>query len=114
MIKLEIPSKENKKEIEKTYTTELVDVPFGIIINLSKALDFDDLKNVDNTKLGLAIIQNLKEIETLLLYVFEGVTEEELSRVGSTKLIPILFAIIKETKDELVKEVKNVMGGHNE
>lgn len=114
MLKLEIPTKENKKDIEKTYTTNLVDVPFGIIINLSKALDFDDLKNVNNTELGLAIVKNLKEIETLLLYVFDGLTEEELSRVGSTKLIPIVFSIIKETKDELVKEVKNVMGEHKE
>lgn len=112
MIKLDIPKKENKKEIEKTYTTDLVDVPFGIIINLSKTLDFEDAKNIDNFQLGMAIIKNLKEIETLLLYVFDGVTEEELSRVGSAKLIPVIFSIIKETKDELVKEVKNVMGEH--
>ena len=110
-IKLQIPKLENKKEIEKTYTTDLVDVPFGIIMNLSKALDFDDLKNIDNTALGLAIVKNIKEIEVLLLYVFEGLTAEELSRVGTTKLIPVVFAIIKNTKDEVVKEVKNVMGG---
>lgn len=114
MIKLEIPKKENKKEIEKVYETDLVDVPFGIIVNLSKALDFDDLKNVDNMQLGLTVIRHLKEIQTLLLYVFDGVTEEELDRVGSSKLIPIIFSIIKETKNELVKEVKNVMGEHKE
>lgn len=111
-IKLNIPKKDNKKEIEKTYIANLADIPFGIIINLSKVLDFDDLQNVDNTKLGLALVKSIQEIETLFLYVFDGLTPEELSRVGTTKLIPVVFSIIKETKDELVKEVKNVMGGH--
>lgn len=111
-LELKIPKKENKKEIEKTYTSDLVDIPFGIIMNLSKALDFDDLKDVDNTQLGLALVKNIKEIETLFLYIFDGLTEEELNRVGSLKLVPIVFQIIKETKDQLVKEVKNVMGGH--
>lgn len=111
-IKLNIPKKDNKREIEKTYIANLADIPFGIIINLSKVLDFDDLQNVDNTKLGLALVKSIQEIETLFLYVFEGLTTEELSRVGTTKLIPVVFSIIKETKDELVKEVKNVMGGH--
>lgn len=113
-IKLNIPKKENKKEIEKTYTTDLIDVPFGIIMNIAKTLDFDNLDNVDNTKVGLAILKNLKEIEVLLFYVFDGLTAEELSRVGSATIIPVVFSIIKSTKDELVKEVKNVMGEHKE
>lgn len=113
-IKLEIPKKENKKEIEKTYIADLADVPFGIIINLSKAVDFEDMKDIDTTKLGLTLVKSIKEVETLFLYIFDGLTSEELGRVGTIKLIPTVFAIIKGTKDELVKEVKNVMGEHKE
>ena len=71
-IKLNIPKKGNKKEIEKTYTADLVDIPFGIIINLSKAIDFDNLKDVDTTQLGLTLVKSIQEVETLFLYIFDG------------------------------------------
>lgn len=113
-IKLNIPKKDNKREIEKTYTADIVDVPFGSIMNLSKSLDFDNLKDVDNKELGFALIKNLKEIEDIFCYIFEGLTPEEFGRVGTIKIIPVVFQIIKNVKEEITKEVKNVMGEHKE
>ena len=62
--------------------------------------------------LGMAILKNLKEVKPLMLDIFEGLTEEELSRVATSKLVPIIFKIFVETKDQLTAEIKNVMREH--
>jgi len=108
-LELQIPTKENKKEIEKTYTAEGYDLPFGIINNVLETLDFEKM---DEMSLGLAIIKNLKEIKPLMLDIFEGLTEDELDRVSTKKLIPIIFKIFIDTKEQLTAEIKNVMGEH--
>lgn len=106
---IEIPKKENKKEIEKIYTAEAYDLPFGIVNNILETLDFE---STDNMTLGLAILKNIKEVKPLMLDIFEGLTEEELNRVGTTKLVPIVFKIFINTKEQLTTEIKNVMGEH--
>lgn len=112
-LELQIPKKGSKKEIEKTYTAEGYDLPFGIIDNVLNTLDFDKMgeENFDMS-LGLSILKNLKEVKPLMLDVFEGLTEEELSRVTTSKLVPIIFKIFIETKNQLTAEIKNVMGEH--
>lgn len=108
-LELEIPKQENRKEIEKTYTAEGFELPFGIINNVLETLDFESM---DKTELGLAIIKNIKEVKPLMLDIFEGLTEEELNRVSVSKLVPIIFRIFIETKNQLTAEIKNVMGEH--
>lgn len=108
-LELEIPRQGNKKEIEKIYKAEGFDLPFGIINNVLETLDFD---NMDNTALGLAIVKSVKEVKPLMLDIFEGLTEEELNRVSISRLVPIIFKIFVETKNQLTAEIKNVMGEH--
>lgn len=115
-LELQIPKKGNKKEIEKTYSVEEYDLPFGIVNNVLETLDFDKLDNQKDAEakmtLGLAILKNMKEIKPLMLDIFEGLTEEELDRVGTNKLVPIIFKIFIDTKEQLTAEIKNVMGEH--
>ena len=106
---LEIPSKANKKEIEKRYEVEGYELPFGIIDEILETLDFE---NMDNTALGLAVVKNIKQIKPLMLDIFDGLTEEELKRVRITELVPIIFEIFVGVKDQLTAEIKNVMKGH--
>lgn len=106
---LEIPSKENKTEIEKSYEAEGYELPFGIIDEILETLDFEKM---DQTALGLAVVKNVKQIKPLMLDIFEGLTEEELGRVKVTKLVPIIFEIFVGVKDQLTIEIKNVMKGH--
>lgn len=108
-IKLEIPKKDNKNEIEKVYETEVYDLPFGIIDEVIATLDFEKLK--DEYSLGVAILKNIKQIKPLMLAMFDGLTEEELGRIGVTKLIPIIVQIFVNAKDEITAEIKNVMMG---
>lgn len=102
---LEIPKKENKKEIEKVYETEGYDLPFEIVDSVLEALDFSD----DKEALGTAVLKSVKKIKPLMLDIFDGLTEEELGRVGTSKLVPIIFQIFIETKNQLTVEIKNVM-----
>lgn len=113
-LKLKIPKKENKKEIEKVYTANDYELPFGVVMNVLETLDFDKLDG-DKMKMsvGLAILSNMKEIKPLILDIFEGLTEEELSRVSTKNLVPIIFQIFIDTKEQLTAEIKNVMGEHN-
>ncbi len=106
---LEIPKKENKKEIEKVYEAEGFELPFEIVDNVIEALD---LEETDNTKLGMAILKSAKYIKPVMLDIFEGLTAEELGRVSVSKLVPIIFQIFVMTKEQLTAEVKNVMEGH--
>lgn len=108
-LELQIPKKENKKEIEKTYTAEGYDLPFGIVNNVLETLDFEKM---DDMSMGLAILKNIKEVKPLMLDIFEGLTEDELNRVSTTKLVPIIFKIFVDTKEQLTTEIKNVMGEH--
>lgn len=116
-LELQIPKKKNKKEIEKTYTAEGYDLPFGVVNNVLETLDFEkinDLKDDDvKIALGFAILKNIKEVKPLILDIFEGLTEEELNRVGVSKLVPIFIKIFMETKAQLTAEIKNAMGEHN-
>lgn len=108
-LRLEVPKKGNKKEIEKTYITEEYDLPFGVVANILETIDFN---KTDELTLGLAILKNMKEIKPLMLDIFEGLTSEELDRVGTSKLVPIIFQIFVDTKEQLTAEIKNVMGEH--
>lgn len=108
-LELQIPRKDNKREIEKTYTAEGYDLPFGVINNVLDTLDFE---KIDDTALGMAILKSAKEIKPLMLEIFEGLTEEELNRVGTSKLVPIIFKIFMDTKEQLTTEIKNVMREH--
>ena len=105
---LQIPNKENLKEIEKVYEVESFDLPFGVVDNLLSTLDFEE---VDNLTLGKQILKSMKEIKPLMLYIFPGLTEEELSRVGIRQLIPVIMNIFVEMKDQLSDDLKNVMAG---
>ena len=105
---LEIPAKGNRKEIEKVYEAEGFDLPFEIVDGLLETLDLDAK---DNTALGISILKSAKKIKPLMLDIFEGLTEEELGRVSTSKLVPIIFQIFVETKEQLTAEVKNVMKG---
>lgn len=107
---LQIPKKENAKEIEKTYEAEGFELPFGLVNRVLETLDFE--KEMDTMTLGLAVLKNAKEIKPLVLNIFEGLTEEELDRVSLPKLVPIIVKIFVETKEQLTAEIKNVMGEH--
>lgn len=109
ILKLEIPKKENRKEIEKVYEAEGFELPFEIVDSVLEALDFE---TNDNSALGMAILKSAKKIKPLMLEIFEGLTEEELGRVSTSKLVPVIFQIFVETKEQLTAEVKNVMMGH--
>ena len=106
---LEIPKKGNRKEIEKVYEVEGYELPFEIIDSVLETLDFDGAQ--DEAKLGLSLLKSAKKIKPLMLDIFEGLTEEELGRVSTPKLVPVIVQIFLDTKDQLTAEVKNVMKG---
>lgn len=109
-ITLEIPKKENRKEIEKVYEAEVFELPFEIIDGVLEALGGDG----DNKEqVGWAILKAASKVKPILIDIFDGLTEEELKRVDVFKgIVPVLFAIFNVAKEQLTAEIKNVMKGH--
>lgn len=107
ILKLEIPSKENRKEIEKTYEADSLYIPFEIISDVLETLDFSD----DKEQVGMALLKNLKNLKPLLLSIFEGLTKEELGRVNSFDLIDVFANIFVYAKNEFSVKLKNAAMG---
>ena len=110
LLKLEIPSKENRKEIEKVYETEVFELPFELIDGVLEALDMEgDFDKVA----GWAILKAAAKVKPLLLNIFDGLTPEELGRVDTFKgVVPVIFSIFNVAKEQLTIEIKNVMMGN--
>ena len=106
-LKLNIYKKENKKEIEKTYTAEGYDLMLGTVEDIMNIIDIDKMN--DDKEVALMFVKCYRQITPLLLDIFPGVTDEELHRVKVQELIPLFVDICKAVVDSigLLKTGKN-------
>ena len=98
-IKLNIYKKENKNEIEKTYTTETYDLMLGTVEDIMNIIDVDKMN--DKTAIAVMVVKGYSQIKPFIKDVFEGVTDEELNRVKVRELIPTFIDICKSIIDSL-------------
>ena len=94
----------NKKQVEKTYTLESYDILYGTILDLTEAIDLEELArqldpnsrdNVAFIKIVTNLIYSSRDlINELLLDMFEGLTMEELRRVGTNDIVVCLIELI--------------------
>lgn len=102
-IKLNIYRKDNKNEIEKTYTAETYDLMLGTVEDIMNVIDVDKMN--DKAAVAVMCVKGYSKIKPFIKDVFEGVTDEELNRVKVKELIPAFIDICKSIVDslELVK-----------
>lgn len=105
-LRLNIYSKEDKKQIEKTYTAEGYDLMLGTIDDLVSIIDLDKMD--DDKAVAAMIIKGYRQIKPLLHDVF-GATEEELNRTRVADLVPCIIDICKSSLEsfDVLKKQKN-------
>lgn len=97
----------DKREIEKTYTAETVDLFFGTVEDLLNLIDLNKID--DKLEMGKTVLKAIPLLKPFLKDVFVGLTNDELRRTKITELVPLFvnifvfafneFGILPETKN---------------
>lgn len=98
-IKLNIYSKENKNEVEKTYTAETYDLMLGTVEDIMDIIDLDKLDN--NIEVGKMIIKMYPQLKPFLKDIFEGLTDDELKRIKVKEIIPVFKEVFKAIAESI-------------
>lgn len=96
----------NKKEIEKTYTTNDYEVMYGTVEDLLDLLDLEALTNTadqDSLITALSRLLNSRQevINPLLMDIFEGLTAEELRRVKAREVLEVIVGLAGFSLEQL-------------
>lgn len=89
------------KTKNKVYTAETFDVSFGVIDDTIKALNPETVDFEDKLALGKAIMGAWKQVEPILMDLFDGVTHDELRTVKMSNLVGIVKKLYVYMKEEL-------------
>ncbi|MBR4683159.1 MAG: hypothetical protein IKP06_07705 [Elusimicrobiaceae bacterium] len=98
-IKLNIYSKENKNEIEKTYATDSIDLMFGTVEDILNVIDLDKLD--DEKAIAVMIVKGWRQLKPFLKDIFEGLTDDEMTRIKIKEMIPLFSNIFRGIAENL-------------
>lgn len=96
ILTLNIYKKENKNEIEKTYTAEGYRLMFGTLQDIMSVIDLDKLQSGNEMELAKMAIRGFDLIAPILQDVFPELTSDELRRTSTSDLIPLVVDITRE------------------
>ncbi|EGT4908113.1 hypothetical protein DAF77_14120 [Clostridioides difficile] len=99
-LKLNIYSKENKNEIEKTYVTDTVNIMFGTIEDIFEIVDIEKIN--DNEEIVKMVIKGMKLLKPFLKNVFDGLSDDELRQTNIKELVVVFVEIFKYTFNEIM------------
>lgn len=86
---------------KKTYTAQTFDLTFGVVDDTIMALSPETVDFNDKMALGRAILGAWKQVEPILLELFEGVSHDELRTVKISNVAEIAQGIYAHLTDEL-------------
>ena len=86
-LKLNIYEAEDHEKIEKTYTSEQVDIMFGVAEDFLAIIDFEHMK--DRREAAVNILKAFGSLKPLLKDIFHGVTDDELKRTKLKEVLPL-------------------------
>ena len=96
----------DQKTIDKTYEVDEYDIMYGTVEDIFDVLDgMEDMKT-DGEILKLIQV-NRKKLNSLLLDIFEGLTEEELRHIKIKELVPLFLDLFAYVKSSFGKSEKN-------
>lgn len=89
------------RKITKTYTTESVDLSFGVIEDVLDALDFESMKTGDNKEMAKMILKCKDQIKPFLMDIFDGLTADEVRYTRTQNLIDVFRGLYNYAVGEL-------------
>lgn len=94
-----------KKQVVKTYKTDVYDLMFGIVEDVADAIKLDELKTGSDVEImkmiGKLVLTSMDTIKGLLKDIFDGLTDEELKNVKVSEIATVLVDVVKFTVTQL-------------
>lgn len=91
-------------QVEKTYTAETYDLMLGTVEDIVAIIDLDAFTSDKNTDfiaaVGKLIVKGFNQFKPLLKDIFPGLTDDELRRVKTSEVVPVIMNVIKFTVQE--------------
>lgn len=104
-----------KKQIVKTYETDVYNLLFGTLEDVANAVKLDELQTGSDVEIikmvGNLVFNSMGTVKDLLKDIFEGITDEELRHTQVNEIAAVLVDVVKYTITSLDfgVDAKNVM-----
>lgn len=94
-----------KKQVVKTYKTDVYDLMFGTVEDVANAIKLDELTTGSDVEImkmiGKLVLTSMDTIKGLLKDIFDGLTDEELKNVKVSEIAIVLVDVVKFTVAQL-------------
>ena len=94
-----------KKQVVKTYETDVYDLMFGTVEDVANAIKLDELTTGSDVEImkmiGKLVLTSMDTIKGLLKDIFDGLTDEELKNVKVSEIAIVLVDVVKFTVAQL-------------
>lgn len=94
-----------KKQVVKTYETDVYDLMFGTVEDVADAIKLDELTTGSDVEImkmiGKLVLTSMDTIKGLLKDIFDGLTDEELKNVKVSEIAIVLVDVVKFTVAQL-------------
>lgn len=94
-----------KKQVVKTYKTDVYDLMFGTVEDVANAIKLDELKTGSDVEImkmiGKLVLTSMDTIKGLLKDIFDGLTDEELKNVKVSEIATVLVDVVRFTVTQL-------------
>ena len=95
----------NKKEVVKTYESDPYSLEMGIVEDILKIVNIDDLQSLDKKSLTLLVVKtvpkSMNSFKYLLKEIFDGLTDDEFRHTKVKNIIDVILEIIVYSIEEL-------------
>lgn len=103
----------SKGKVIKTYQAETYELPWGVVTDVTSAIDIEKLANGGEDELytmfGGLLLTSAPKINDLMMDIFDGLTEEELRKASAPEIIECLVDVVIYT----FERIENKMNGKN-
>lgn len=100
MIKLNVYSNDNKREIVNTFEADKMFVRFGAVEEICNIITPD----MDETALSFAVLRNIGMVKEIIKDIFVGITDEDIENTDAGEIGSVLY-------DVLMYVIVSFMGG---
>ncbi|MBQ1801939.1 MAG: hypothetical protein II013_02895 [Lachnobacterium sp.] len=95
----------NKKEIVKTYESDPYSLEMGIVEDILKIVNIDDLQSLDKKSISFLIVKTVPKSMNIFKYllkeIFDGLTDDEFRHTKVKNIIDVILEIIVHSMEEL-------------
>ena len=84
----------------KTYTTDTIDLEFGLIEDILNVVDVDKFDN--DLEIAKMVLKAIKFLKPMLKQIFKGITDDEIRTASVKQIINLFVQILSFSTTELM------------